>query len=103
MSVMRPELRIVFRGYSNSPSTSSTHHALAKYLPQLGENLQHFGGGGLLSLVYPQSELTLAFGIGGREKADRVAIESPSGVAEEYKNVAAGAHVCWGPKGIDVQ
>jgi hypothetical protein len=48
-----------------------------------------------------QSELTLTFGIGRREKADRVVIEWPSGTVEEYKNIAAGAHVCREAKGID--
>jgi hypothetical protein len=47
-----------------------------------------------------QSELTLTFGIGRREKADRVVIDWPSGVVEEHKNVGAGAHVCTESKGI---
>jgi hypothetical protein len=47
-----------------------------------------------------QSELTLTFGIGRREKADRVVIDWPSGVVEEFKSVAAGAHVCTESKGI---
>jgi hypothetical protein len=47
-----------------------------------------------------QSELTLTFGIGLREKADRVVIEWPSGAVEEYKNIAAGSHVCQESKGI---
>jgi hypothetical protein len=47
-----------------------------------------------------QSELTLTFGIGRRDKADRVVIEWPSGGVEEYKNVAAGAYVCQESKGI---
>jgi hypothetical protein len=50
-----------------------------------------------------QSELTLTFGIGKREKADRVVIEWPSGIVEEYKSVAAGAHVCRESKGITAQ
>jgi hypothetical protein len=50
-----------------------------------------------------QSELTLTFGIGRREKADRVVIEWPSGLVEEHKNVAAGAHVCQESKGITNQ
>jgi hypothetical protein len=48
-----------------------------------------------------QSELTLTFGIGRREKADRVVIDWPSGVVEEYKNVSAGGHVCRESKGIE--
>jgi hypothetical protein len=47
-----------------------------------------------------QSELTLTFGIGRRDKADLVVIEWPSGVVEEHKNVAAGAYVCQESKGI---
>jgi hypothetical protein len=47
-----------------------------------------------------QSELTLTFGIGKREKADRIVIEWPSGIVEEYKNVATGTHVCQESKGI---
>jgi enediyne biosynthesis protein E4 len=50
-----------------------------------------------------QSELTLTFGIGRRDKADRVVIEWPSGGVEEYKNVAAGAYVCQESKGITPQ
>ena len=41
-----------------------------------------------------QSELALTFGIGRREKADRVVIEWPSGAVEEHKNIVAGAWVC---------
>ncbi len=47
-----------------------------------------------------QPELTLTFGIGGREKADRVVIYWPSGIVEEHKSVGAGAHVCQESKGI---
>ena len=47
-----------------------------------------------------QSELTLTFGIGRREKADRVVIEWPGGAVEEHKNVAAGVHICTEAKGI---
>ena len=50
-----------------------------------------------------QSELALTFGIGKREKADRVVIEWPSGIVEEHKNVAAGAHICQESKGIAAQ
>jgi len=50
-----------------------------------------------------QSELTLTFGIGRRDKADRVVIEWPSGAVEEHKNVAAGAYVCQESKGITGQ
>ena len=47
-----------------------------------------------------QSELTLTFGVGKRDKADRVVIEWPSGLVEEHKNVAVGGYVCQESKGI---
>jgi hypothetical protein len=47
-----------------------------------------------------QSELALTFGIGRREKVDRVVIEWPGGGVEEYKSVAAGVYVCTEGKGI---
>jgi hypothetical protein len=49
-----------------------------------------------------QSELTLTFGIGQHEKADRVVIEWPSGAVEEFKGVGAGAHVCQESKGLSI-
>jgi hypothetical protein len=47
-----------------------------------------------------QSELALTFGIGKRDKADRVVIEWPSGGVEEHKNVAAGAYESWEGRGL---
>ncbi len=44
------------------------------------------GGSSYLS----QSELPVTFGLGKRDKIDRVIIEWPSGKTEEYKNLAAG-------------
>jgi hypothetical protein len=44
------------------------------------------GGSSYLS----QSELPVTFGLGRRDKIDRVTIEWPSGKSEEYKNLAAG-------------
>jgi hypothetical protein len=44
------------------------------------------GGSSYLS----QSELPVTFGLGKRDKIDRVTIEWPSGKSEEYKNLAAG-------------
>jgi hypothetical protein len=41
-----------------------------------------------------QSELTLTFGLGKRNTADRVVIEWPSGAVQEFKNVRAGSYVC---------
>jgi hypothetical protein len=50
-----------------------------------------------------QSELALTFGLGKRDKAERVIIEWPSGRVEEYKNVASGAHDCVEAKSITAQ
>jgi enediyne biosynthesis protein E4 len=47
-----------------------------------------------------QSELTLTFGLGRRDKANRVVIEWPSGRVEEHGNVNAGAYLCLEGKGI---
>jgi hypothetical protein len=41
-----------------------------------------------------QSELTLTFGIGRRERADRLVIEWPSGRVDEHGALAAGAYEC---------
>jgi enediyne biosynthesis protein E4 len=41
-----------------------------------------------------QSELTLTFGLGPRDKADRVAIEWPSGQQQEFRNLVAGVWRC---------
>ncbi len=39
-----------------------------------------------------QSELTLTFGLGRRESADRIVIYWPSGATQEFKNIKAGAY-----------
>jgi enediyne biosynthesis protein E4 len=55
------------------------------------------GGSSYLS----QSELPLTFGLGKREKVDRLVIGWPSGATEEYKNLAAGrAYECVESKAI---
>jgi enediyne biosynthesis protein E4 len=55
------------------------------------------GGSSYLS----QSELPVTFGIGKREKIDRVVIEWPSSRTEEYKDLAAGrSYECVESKGI---
>jgi enediyne biosynthesis protein E4 len=41
-----------------------------------------------------QSELTLTFGLGPRDRADRVVIRWPSGQVQEFKGVGAGAYHC---------
>jgi enediyne biosynthesis protein E4 len=58
------------------------------------------GGSSYLS----QSELPVTFGLGKRDKIDRVTIEWPSGRTEEYKNLAAGqSYDCIEAKGITPQ
>jgi hypothetical protein len=58
------------------------------------------GGSSYLS----QSELPVTFGLGKRDKIDRVTIEWPGGRTEEYKNLAAGqTYDCVEAKGITPQ
>jgi hypothetical protein len=48
-----------------------------------------------------QSELPVTFGLGKRDKIDRVVIQWPNGRTEEYKNLAAGkAYECVESEGI---
>ena len=58
------------------------------------------GGSSYLS----QSELPVTFGVGKRDKIDRLVIEWPSGKTEEYKNLSAGrSYDCVESKGIAAQ
>jgi len=58
------------------------------------------GGSSYLS----QSELPVTFGLGLRDKIDRVVIDWPSGGTEEYKDLRAGkTYNCLETKGIDAQ
>jgi hypothetical protein len=58
------------------------------------------GGSSYLS----QSELPVTFGLGKRDKINRVVIEWPSGKTEEYKNLTAGqTYDCVEGKGITPQ
>jgi enediyne biosynthesis protein E4 len=58
------------------------------------------GGSSYLS----QSELPLTFGLGLRDKIDRVVIDWPSGRNEEYKDLYAGkSYKCLETKGIEPQ
>jgi len=41
-----------------------------------------------------QSELTLTFGLGKRDSAQRVLVEWPSGLKQEFQTVRAGAYQC---------
>jgi hypothetical protein len=55
------------------------------------------GGSSYLS----QSELPLTFGLGRRDRIDRVEIQWPSGASEEYRNLQSGrAYRCVEEKGI---
>ena len=55
------------------------------------------GGSSYLS----QSELPVTFGLGKRDKVDRLVIEWPSGRTEEYKNLEAGRpYECVEARGI---
>jgi hypothetical protein len=48
-----------------------------------------------------QSELPVTFGVGRRDRVDRVVIDWPSGRTEEHKNLATGvAYECVEGKGI---
>jgi hypothetical protein len=79
----------IFHGASNGASNGTASQSrLVK------------GGSSYLS----QSELPVTFGLGKRDKVDRLVIEWPSGRAEEYKNLAAGrAYECVEAKGITAQ
>jgi enediyne biosynthesis protein E4 len=58
------------------------------------------GGSSYLS----QSELPLTFGLGARDKIDRLVIDWPSGRTEEYKDLRTGkSHKCLETKGIEAQ
>jgi hypothetical protein len=41
-----------------------------------------------------QSELALTFGIGRRDQVDRVVIEWPSGLTQDFKNLKPGSYEC---------
>src|SRR5579862_987220 len=53
-------------------------------------------GSGYLS----QSELALTFGLGKRDRVDRVVVEWPSGRVDEHKNLAGGTYQCEEGKNI---
>ena len=65
------------------------------YNGQTQTRLVH-GGSSYLS----QSELPVTFGLGKRDKIDRVTIDWPSDSNEEFKNVAAGRYECTESKAI---
>jgi enediyne biosynthesis protein E4 len=58
------------------------------------------GGSSYLS----QSELPVTFGLGKRDKIDRVTVEWPNGGTEEYKDLAAGrTYKCTETKGVTAE
>lgn len=65
------------------------------YNGQTQTRLVH-GGSSYLS----QSELPVTFGLGKRDKIDRVTIDWPSGRNEEFKDLAAGRYECTESKAI---
>ena len=72
---------------SNRDAIGATVHV---HTPDLVQSRMVKSGSSYLS----QSELTLTFGLGRRDRIDRVVIDWPSGRVEEYKNVPAGEHNC---------
>ncbi len=55
------------------------------------------GGSSYLS----QSELPVTFGVGKRDRVERVVVEWPSGRTEEFKDLLAGkSYVCWEGSGV---
>jgi enediyne biosynthesis protein E4 len=58
------------------------------------------GGGSYLS----QSELPVTFGVGRRDRVERVTVEWPSGRAEEFRDLVAGkAYVCTEGAGVKAE
>lgn len=80
----------IFHGASNRASNGTSYGTSS-------QSRLVKGGSSYLS----QSELPLTFGLGNRDKIDRLVIEWPSGRTEEYKSLAAGrAYECVEAKGI---
>ncbi|HKW89209.1 MAG TPA: CRTAC1 family protein [Candidatus Acidoferrales bacterium] len=77
----------------------------------IGARVQIFAGGAAQSRYVKsgssylsQSELPVTFGLGRRDKLDRVVIDWPSGRTEEFKNLATGKlYECTEGKGISAQ
>jgi hypothetical protein len=80
----------IFHGASNGASNGTSNGTLS-------QSRLVKGGSSYLS----QSELPVTFGLGKRDKIERLVIQWPSGRTEEYKNLAAGrAYECVEAKGI---
>jgi enediyne biosynthesis protein E4 len=77
----------------------------------IGANVRIFAGGQSQwrqvrggSSYLSQSELPLTFGLGKREKVDKMVIEWPSGHTEEYRDLQSGnLYKCLESKGIEPQ
>jgi len=77
----------------------------------IGANVRIFAGGQSQwrqvrggSSYLSQSELPLTFGLGKRDKVDKVVIDWPSGRTEEYKDLSVGkSYKCLESKGIEPQ
>ena len=77
----------------------------------IGAKVRIFGGGSTQSRTVKggssylsQSELPLTFGLGKRDRIERLVLEWPSGRVEEYKNLTAGrCYECVEGKGISPQ
>jgi hypothetical protein len=83
----------IFHGASNGASNGPSNETMS-------QSRLVKGGSSYLS----QSELPVTFGLGKRDKIDRLVIQWPSGRTEEYKNLAAGrAYECVEAKGITAQ
>ena len=82
---------------SNRDAIGATVHV---YSGGLNQSRMVKGGSSYLS----QSELPLTFGLGKRDRVDRVVIDWPSGQTEEFKNLSAGrSYRCLEGKGITPQ
>jgi hypothetical protein len=77
----------------------------------MGANVRIFAGGQSQwrqvrggSSYLSQSEMPVTFGLGKRDKVDKVVIDWPSGRTEEYKDLRAGnSYKCLESKGIEPQ
>jgi hypothetical protein len=77
----------------------------------IGANVRIFAGGQSQwrqvrggSSYLSQSEMPVTFGLGKRDKVDKVVIDWPSGRTEEYKDLrAGGSYKCLESKGIEPQ
>jgi hypothetical protein len=84
-------------------------HGMKSNRDAIGANVRIFAGGQSQwrlvrggSSYLSQSEMPLTFGLGKRDKVDRVVIDWPSGRTEEYQDLRAGSsYKCLESKGIE--